>query len=192
MALITNAVVKSDWLDITGTDKDALIDRLIAQVGSEIKGICSQPIEQETVTLEFGGESTNIYPTLFTVPVTLTTLQGRDSYGDSWTTITTTTSAFQKDGGQYYLYAEDGFAQYRYYKATMTVGFATIPDDVKLCAYEMVTELYLSTQAGSMQVSRFGISAVSESEGGVTVSKTLASMRVRAQARLSRYVRMLI
>ena len=192
MALITNTVIKSDWLDITGTDKDALIDRLIAQVGSEIVGICSQPIEQTTVYLEFQGESSNIYPTMFTVPVTLTTLQGRDSYADSWTTITTTTSAFQKDGGQYYLYAEDGFASYRYYKATMTVGFATIPDDVKLCAYEMVTELYLSTQAGSMQVSRFGISAVSESEGGVTVSKTLASMRTRAQARLSRYVRMLI
>lgn len=192
MALILKAEVKSDWLAITDTSKDSMIDRLIDQVGSEIAGICDQPIEQATVTLEFSGEASNIYPTMFTVPVTLTTLQGRNSYGDSWTTITTTTSAFQKDGGQYYLYAEDGFAQYLYYKATMSVGFATIPEDVKLCAYEMVTELYLSTQSGAMQVSRFGISAVSESEGGVTISKTLTSMRTRAQARLSRYRRMVI
>ena len=192
MPIIAKSEVKSDWLDIASADtsKDALIDRLIDAVDDEIIGICAQPIAQTTVITEFMGEASNVYPLFYTVPVTLTTLKGRNTPSEAWETITADKAAFANNG-VYSLYCEDGFAEYAFYQATMSVGYTTVPDDVKLCAYEMVTELYLNTPFAP-QVNRFGVSAVSESQGGVTVSKTLLSMRERARKRLAPYTRVLI
>ena len=192
MALIAKAEVKSDWLEIAvaDTSKDALIDRLIAQVEDEIFGICGQPVEQTATTVEFLGEYGNTYPLYYTVPVTLTTLKYRDTPADSWTLVTGDSAAYIRNG-VYSLYYEDGFHSQNYFQAVMNVGYTTVPDDVKLCAYEMVTELFLNTPYAG-QGNRFGVSAINESEGGVSWAKTIASMRARAVERLKPYTRVLI
>ena len=192
MALILKAEVKSDWLNIASaeTSKDAIIDRLISQVEDEIVGICGQPIEATATTLEFQGAYGNTYPLYYTVPVTLTTLKYRDTPADTWTAVTGDSAAFIRNG-VYSLYYEDGFQSSPYFQAVMSVGFATVPDDVKLCAYEMVTELYLNTPH-AMQGNRFGVSAINESEGGISWAKTITSMRARAKERLAPYTRVLI
>ena len=190
MALILKAEVKSDWLQITDTSKDAIIDRLIAQVEDEIVSICGQPLEATSTTVEFQGEYGNTYPLYYTVPVTLTTLKYRDTPADSWTLVTGDSAAYVRNG-VYSLYYEDGFHTSPYFQAVMSVGFATVPDDVKLCAYEMVTELFLNTPH-AMQGNRFGVSAINESEGGISWAKTLLSMRSSAVERLKPYTRVLI
>lgn len=192
MSLIVKAELKSDWLNIASanTSKDAILDRLILAVESEIAGICNQPIQTTTVTLEFDGEGSNVYPLYYTVPVTLTTLKVRDTPSDAWALVTGDTAAFLRNG-IYALYYEDGFSESPFYQAIMSVGYSTIPDDIKLCAYEMATELYMNTPH-AMEINRFGVSIINESSGGVSIAKTIASMRDRAKARLRPYTRTLI
>lgn len=192
MALTTKAIIKSDWLNIASgdTSRDAMIDRMILAIEAEIKNICNQPVDATTVTREFVGNCTRVQPLYYSVPVTLTTLEYRDDPLDAWTAIAgTKVSAFVMNS-LYSLFYEDVFSD-PLYKATMTVGYSTIPADLQLCANEMVVELYNNTQFAG-QGNRFGVSAINESEGGVSWSKAIASMRQRAIPRLRAYTRVVV
>jgi hypothetical protein len=191
MALVTRAVIKSDWLNIAAIDtsRDALIDRLIGYVDNEIKDICQQPIEQESVTVFYEGSRDTLLFTGYTVPVTLTSLASRDSYADNFVAVTSTTNLVDIRGNKY-IFLQDGFVD-REYQAVMSVGYTTVPTIIALCAAELVTELYLSTPFAP-QTNRFGVTAITESEAGVSISKTLRTMRDRVKPRLAPYTRVAI
>ena len=188
MALVSRAVIKSDWLNIAAIDtsKDAMLDRFIAYVGSEIKDICQQPIEQESVTINFGGNSDKLYYTGYTVPTTLTSLASRDDYGDSYVAVAGTTNLVDIRGTKH-IFLSDGFTALDY-QAVLSVGYTSVPTVIEICAAEMVTELYMTTPFAP-QSSRFGVTAISESEGGISISKTLQRMRDRVKSRLAPYMR---
>lgn len=188
MAITTKAIIKADWLNSTDTTADAAIDNAILAVSKEIEGICNQPIDVTAVTLEFEGNGSNVVPLYYTSPVTVTTLKYRTLPTDSWTTVSDCTAFIRN--GLYSLYLEDCFSE-AYYQAVLSIGYTTIPYDIQLCANEMVVELYNATQFAG-QVNRFGVSAINESEGGVSFAKTIASMRERARPRLAKYTRVLI
>ena len=78
-----------------------------------------------------------------------------------------------------------------HYRITATVGYATIPADVVVCANEMVVELYNET-AFAPNGSTLGIVSVSEVPAGQTVTKALQSMRPKVERRLLPYRRMTI
>lgn len=185
--LITKAVVKSDWLKgITGTEFDAVIDRLIDAVTEEIKLICNQPIAQEAVTLTFtasGGTKRIIY---YTVPVSVTSVEYKQEPDDAaWTTVTGTV-VFPIDDVQY-LYNENGFS-YPYYQSVLNVGYASVPADIQVCAGEMVKELWLELGIGDGE-QRFGVSAISEGFGSTgTITRTLVRMRPQVTERLRPYM----
>lgn len=188
MAIVTKEIVKSDWLKIASgvTTTDALIDRMIDAVETEIKGICNQPIDQETVTLykNGNGKVTVLLP-FVTVPVTLTTIETRQDPSESWTAVTG--GYAYEDGGGWKLYLANGFTGV-HYKFTLSVGYATndMPKDIQTCAYEMVKELYYETPyAGDAE--RFGVSAVSEGDSTLSFSKAILDMRPRVKQRLYRY-----
>jgi len=191
MPLVSRAIVKSDWLNIAAIDnsKDGLIDRLIGYVDAEIKDICQQPIIQESVTAYYEGVRDTLLFTGYTSPVTLSTLKYRDSYGDSFASVTGTTNVVDIRGVKY-IYLEDGFVN-KQYEAVMTVGYASIPTVIEVCAAEMATELYLETPF-AMQANRFGVTAITESEAGISISKTLQAMRARVKPRLAPYTRVTI
>jgi len=191
MPLVSRAVIKQDWLNIAAIDtsRDGLIDRLIGYVDNEIKDICNQPIIQESVTAYYEGTRDTLLLTGYTVPVTLTTLKYRDSYGDTFASVTGTTNLVDIRGVKY-LYLEDGFIN-KQYEAVMSVGYTTIPSVIEVCAAEMVTELYLETPF-AMQANRFGVTAITESEAGISISKTLQAMRARVKPRLAPYTRVTI
>lgn len=188
MALITKEIVKSDWLNIAAgtTTHDALIDRFIDAVETEIKGICNQPIDQETVTLYANGNGkvTMLLP-FVTVPVSLTTLETRQDPSESWTAVS---SAYVfEEGAGWKAYLANGFTG-KHYKFTLAVGYETanVPNDVKTCAYEMVKELYYETPFAA-DADRFGLSAISEADSTITLSKAIIAMRPRVKERLYRY-----
>jgi len=191
MPLVSRAIIKQDWLNIAAIDnsKDALIDRLIGYVDNEIKDICNQPIIQESVTAYYEGTRDTLLLTGYTVPVTLTTLKYRDSYGDAFASVTGTTNLVDIRGVKY-LYLEDGFIN-KQYEAVMSIGYTSIPSVIEICAAEMVTELYLETPF-AMQANRFGVTAITESEAGISISKTLQAMRARVKPRLAPYTRVTI
>jgi len=191
MPLVSRAIIKSDWLNIASADtsKDALIDRLISYVDTEIKDICQQPIIQQSVTAYYEGTRDTLLHTGYTAPVTLTTLKYRDSYADSFASVASTTNVVDIRGVKY-IYLQDGFVS-KQYEAVMSIGYATIPSVIEVCAAEMVTELYLETPF-AMQTNRFGVTAITESEAGISISKTLQAMRARVKPRLAPYTRVSI
>jgi hypothetical protein len=162
---------------------------LIGYVDNEIKDICNQPIIQESVTAYYEGTRDTLLLTGYTVPVTLSTLKYRDSYGDTFKSVTGTTNLVDIRGVKY-LYLEDGFIN-KQYEAVMSVGYTTIPSVIEICAAEMVTELYMETPFAP-QANRFGVTAITESEAGMSISKTLQAMRTRVKPRLAPYTRVTI
>ena len=191
MPLVSRATIKSDWLNIAAVDnsKDAMIDRLIAYVDNEIKDMCQQPIAQETLTLSFGGSRSTLHHTTYTVPMTLTSLASRNNYGDAFVAVVGTTNVVDV-GGDKVLYLSNGFTDLQY-QAVLTAGYATVPDVIAVCAAEMVTELF-NTTPFAPQANRFGVSAITESEAGISIGKTLLRMRDKVRPRLLPYMRIVI
>ena len=186
--IITTAIIKSDWLGIgisgADTSQDAAIARLIDAVAEEVKGICNQPIAQESVTLTILGASRNKFPLYYTVPVALTSVKYKTEMDDtSWTTVTG--SVVFPLNGVNYLYNENGFSE-SYYQVIADIGYSTIPADIQICAGEMVKELWFELY--NAQESRFGVSAISEGFGTTgTITRTLNRMRPIVEAKLQRY-----
>ena len=185
MALISRTVLKTDWLDLQGTStsKDSLLDRFIDSVEAEIANICMQPIDLSTIYREFVGDGKSTHTLPYSVPVSIGTLSTRDYPTDSWTTVTG--GVVFSPNGITKIYLENGFTG-AYYGVTLTVGYTTAPQDIQTCAYEMCKELYLETPFAA-QMDRFGVSAITESEAGVSVAKTIARMRSWAEPRLQSY-----
>lgn len=188
MAYLTKAIFKSDWIDKTSseTEADDIIDRLIPMVEAEIKSICNQPVEAETVTSYFGMTNAQARLLPYTVPVTYTSLSYRDEPDDAWTAISSGVAVFEQNGLQW-LWNRDTFAQ-PMYKLVLSVGYATasVPKDIVVCGYEMLKELVYETPAAP-QGDRFGVSAITEGQGGVTFSKAIQAMRPRVEQRLTPY-----
>lgn len=184
MALISRTVLKSDWLNIgTTTTYDAMLDRFIDSVEAEIEGICGQPVDLTTRNLEFQGDG-NVWVRMpYTSPVSLTALSYRDKPNDSWTAVTG--GVVFSPNGVPKIYLENRFTQ-SWYSATLEVGYTTAPQDVQTCAYELCKELWNETPFAS-QTDRFGVSAVSESDAGVTINKVLVRARTWVEQRLQQY-----
>lgn len=185
MASILKAEIKSDWLKIvSNTDHDALIDRLIAAVDKQVESWCDQPLTQTTITSYFDGHSGNAHNTLYTVPVTLTTLKYRALPTDAWTAATGTTAVYEQYGTQH-IYHTDGYAS-AHWQAVMAVGYTTVPEDVRICVAEMVKELFLNTPFAA-EGDRFGVSAMNDADAGF--SKSILDMKSRVYPKLARYRR---
>ena len=186
MAIVSRAILKSDWLNIAASDTthDAMIDRLIDMVSEEIDGICNQPIAQKAVTRYMEGNNRQIMRLPYTTTVALTPVSTRSDPSEAWVVGSGYYVMPSIDG--YSLYASNGFAA-RYYKIDLTAGYATVPQDVQLCAYEMVKELYYETPWAA-DAERFGVSAITETDAGVAFSKAILQMRPRVTQRLSRYI----
>lgn len=186
MPIVSRALVKSDWLNIASADTthDAMIDRLIEMVSDEIDGICNQPIQQRSVTHYFLGNNRQVVQLPYSTPVTLGSVAYRGSAGESWTTGTGFYAI--ETHGNARLFSSSGFSS-KYYRLIADVGYTTVPDDVQLCAFEMVKELYYETPFAA-QAERFGVGAITENESGLAFSKTLFQMRSRVTPRLHRYI----
>lgn len=186
--IVTTAIVKSDWLGIgvttPDTTQDAAIGRLIDAVAEEIKGICNQPIVQESVTLTIMGASGNKFPLYYTVPVSLTSVKYKQEMDDAaWTTVTG--SVVFPLNGVNYLYNENGFPE-SFYQVIADIGYTTVPADIQVCAAEMVKELWY--ELFNAQEARFGVSAISEGFGTTgTITRTLQRMRPLVEMKLQRY-----
>ena len=122
----------------------------------------------------------------WTAPVTLTALQ-EYVWPDSTPTAVTANVMVSNIGGLNRAYRKDGtFVMGYLYKVTATVGYATVPADVLLCANEMVVEVYNETAFGA-DGSRLGLLSVAETAGGTAITKTLQALRPKIEKRLLPY-----
>lgn len=191
MPICSRDEIKTDYLNIALTDNtlDKTLDRFIAVAQLEIEGICDQPIVAASVTWTEQGTAGALLRTGYTVPMTLSGVQSRGNYTDAFVAINDTATVVDVDGVKHL--ATTGTWTAAQYEITATLGYASIPRVIQMCACELVVEMYYNTtHAGSG--TRFGVSAISESAGGTSMSKTIQSMRARIMPRLAPYRRVTI
>lgn len=191
MAYLTTAIAKSDWLRIESDNSlDALIGRFITAAEKEITNVIDQPVESETVTLTFTGSGSYQHNLYYHTPVTVTILRFRDTPADSWTTVNASEYTVRNTPYGKALWYNNGFIEGREYEATATVGWASnaVPADIVQCGYELVKELYYETPYAG-QSERFGVTAVTEGQGGTTFAKTIQRMRPLIAEKLAHYRR---
>lgn len=191
MPICSRDEIKTDYLNIALTDNtlDKTLDRFIEVAQMEIEGICDQPIIAAATTWTQLGTTDRLLRTGYTVPMTLTAVQSRGNFTDAFVAITDTASVVDVNSVKHL--ATTGTWTAAQYQITATLGYATVPRVIQMCACELVVEMYYNTtHAGSG--SRFGVSAISESAGGTSMSKTVQSMRARIMPRLTPYRRVSI
>lgn len=191
MPICSRDEIKTDYLNIALIDNtlDKTLDRFIEIAQGEIEGICDQPIIAAATTWTQLGTTDRLLRTGYTVPMTLTAVHSRANFTDAFAAITDTASVVDVDGVKHL--ATTGTWTAPQYQITATLGYATVPRVIQMCACELVVEMYYNTtHAGSG--SRFGVSAISESAGGTSMSKTVQSMRARIMPRLTPYRRVSI
>lgn len=190
MAYLSTSIVKSDWLRIESSDTsmDALIGRMIAAAEDEIEDVINQPVEAASYSLYWDGMGEHEHALLYTVPVTSTTLRYRLDPTIAWTTVDAGTYAIRNRAFGKALWYENGFTPGMEYEYTATIGWAagSVPADILVAGYELVKELYYETPYAG-QSERFGMSAVTEGQGGTTFSKAIIRMRPIIYEKLAHY-----
>ena len=190
MAYLSTNVVKSDWLriDPIDTSMDALIGRMIAAAEDEIEGIVNQPVEAQALTLYWDGMGEQEHALYYTVPVTSTSLKYRQDPTFAWTTVDVAAYALRPRHYGKTLWYKDGFVPFLEYEYTATVGWAaaSVPADILVAGYELVKEMYYETPYAG-QSERFGMTAVTEGQGGTTFSKAIQRMRPIVTEKLAHY-----
>lgn len=190
MAYLSTSIVKSDWLriDPIDTSMDALIGRMIAAAEDEIENIICQPVEASTQVIYWDGMGEQEHALLYTVPVTSTSLKYRQNPTDAWTTVAPADYAVRPRHFGKTLWYKDGFVPFQEYEYTATIGWAAanVPADILVSGYELVKELYYETPYAG-QSERFGMTAVTEGQGGTTFSKAIQRMRPIIAERLQPY-----
>lgn len=189
MSLTTVAELKSTWLNIGDNSQDTRLAFLIGSAGALIKGICKQPIDAEAISLEFigTGKQTHLLP--YTVPVTLNSLQYKETVdAPTWTTVSG--AIIVKAEGVYQLYYENGLSALLW-RANITVGYDgstyPVPSDVKEVCSEMTVEMFKMTDYGGRE-SRFGVNSIANAEGGTTQTTQYKDLTARFRQRLSPYI----
>lgn len=196
--LTTTTLLKANYLNIDAldTDRDATITECIKQAGSILKTLCNQPLEQESISYEFRGIATSAsvadqllggsgYATKlipYTVPTTLVALSHRTLPSDSWTTDTG--SSLFVDNLQTRLYNPNGFG-YNFYKATLNVGYTTIPDDLIHAVSELA--VYIFNETSVSNESRAGLASRAITQNSITSTLTYADVIARIRPIITKY-----
>lgn len=190
MAYLSTAIVKSDWLRIEAADTsmDAVIGRMMAAAEEEIEGLLNQPVESQSLSIYWDGQGEQEHALLYTVPVTSTSLKYREDPTIGWTTIDPALYAVRPRHFGKTLWYKDGFMPFYEYEYVATVGWAAanIPADILVAGYELVKELYYETPYAG-QTERFGVTAVTETQGVVNFTKTFQRVRPMILDKLSHY-----
>lgn len=189
MALQTVSEIKSTWLNIGDNSQDTRLLSLIGAAARIIKGICKQPIDAESIQIDFVGTGNQTHMLPYTVPVTLTSLQYKETV-DAATWQTATGAIIFKADGITHLYYEPGLNAVLW-RINVTIGYDgtthVVPDDIKEVCAEMVIEMFKMTDYGGRE-SRFGVNSIANSEGGTTQTTQYRDLTARFRNRLAPYV----
>lgn len=183
MALTTASAIRTNYI---GADSsyDAVLTVLIAQATALMEKHCGQPLDQQTVTREVWGNGSQFVLLPYTVPVTLSTLEYKAQYDSAaWSTVTG--AVIIKDRGTAQMYLQTGFV-YPLYKATLSVGYSTVPADLVNVCSEMVVELFKASD-NSRDPNRFGLSSIAGSEAGQSATTVFRDLANRYKDKLKPY-----
>lgn len=171
-----------DYVDLAtsgaeDTTFDAWLTDAVAMVSQEVVEFCNQPLAQGSRTVIFDGNGA-AWKTLPHFPVTsITSLSTRGSITTAWAAVATTDYELDttpESGAAFRVYAPGGYTVgARNYKIIYVSGYAEIPDDVRRVVVEKVALLWKDSMRAGGE-SRLGVTNISHSTGGGSVSKGIA------------------
>lgn len=186
MALTTASAIRTNYLNIADTSQDSILTALIAQATSIIESITMQPIDAVSTDIYFQGNGSRYHSLTYTVPVSLSTLSYKLEPDDaSWTSVSG--AVVYESDNLTRLYYGNGFT-YPFWKATCTVGYSMIPNDIVNICSEITVDLFNSTDFGGGD-NRFGLASLASSEGGITATTVYKDMYSRWRTKLLPYIR---
>jgi len=161
MAVADNALTSvsalKDYLGITGTEKDDLLESIINRVSDIIENYCGRTFKETTYTEEEYDGTGSDELLLENYPLTSSsiTLEKRDtlSNSDNWSTI---------DSENYFVYTDEGKIKYltnifqeapKHYRVTYTAGYSPIPDDLEEAALQLCKYIYNNKRSGGGKAS---------------------------------------
>lgn len=190
MAYLSSTILAQQWLGYgNATDNATLLSMAIDMAEGEIDRYINQPVLQVSTDFRFLGRGTREVVLPYSLDVTLSTITYRAVAQDSYTPMSGTPAVYGGDG--LFILDSDGvFTKGYQYKATVLAGYTpttAIPDDIYRSGYELAKEIVLETVKGAMGPDRFAVSAISEAEGGQTLSRALIAQSGVMKQRLSKY-----
>jgi len=193
--IITLAEAKL-YLDIAtdSTGYDAFITTLLSVVSNDIVTLCNQEIESTQDTIEVSGNGT----ALLLIPkfplISVDSLKERTTINTDYDDITAIASTLYRtieDKLVKYIYYEYGYSKgYSNYQLVYTHGYATIPEDIKLVAKEILALYFKDSDVrGGTKGGHLGLSSITESSQGIAITTTFKNMWSEWEKRLDKYRR---
>ncbi len=142
LSLITKADYKA-YAGLTSPTADAQIDILVPKVSELAKSICRRSfvdyVDDAKVEYHDGGTSI-LVPQEYRV-INIVSLEYSADYGNTYTPLVEYTDyALSKNTYDIHSISSSGFAYApNAYKLTYTAGFVTLPEDLKLALYDLIT-----------------------------------------------------
>lgn len=190
MAYLSSTILAQQWLGYAGTtDNATLVAMAIGMAEDEIDRYINQPVLQVSKDVRFIGRGTREIALPFSLDVTLSTVTYRATAQDSYTPMSGLPAVY-RDGGLFILDSDGVFVKGYQYKVTVLAGFTpttAIPADIYRSGYELAKEIVLETVKGAIGPDRFAVSAISEAEGGQTLSRALIAQAGVMKQRLAKY-----
>ena len=168
--MITRNEIKVNYLNIEIDDStfDDIIDYYILIAKDEIKRICGQSIEQETIDYYFKHEGTEkLVPYINTT--LLNDLYEKTEVSDEWAEVE---GILFKDSSIKIHYDFSGF-----YKANITYGYTVVPSDIKNVCGEMVYIMFEQVKINDGHLrGTLGLSQIAQTTDGLAGTFTLKDM----------------
>lgn len=166
---------------------DDTLTEIIESVQAEIERFINQPIEQAAVVYQFTGNGTYTHTLPYSLCSAVATAQTRSTPIDAWESVTGTV-VVARSTPPASIYHEDGWNEGTDYRATVTVGWSTIPPMVLNVAREMCLIRYQELGSGDAKSGRaLGVTSKATTVGGHAATTAYADMTERWEKMLHPY-----
>lgn len=173
-SLVSLSVVKAalDY-DADTTDDDTRIQRLIDDAAAQFIGACAQPIRATIGVYPVTPQQPGTWTPLRWRPCSALTLVERYDGAGVWTELDDSTVRLldlgTDDAPRHRLEYDGGFTAHAQYRATMTVGYQTIPRDVQSVVANHAVLAYKDAPWSGTKGDRIGLASKNiQGEGGAT------------------------
>lgn len=142
LSLVTRTEFKS-YAGLTSPTQDAIIDALIPKVSALVKTLCRRTFidyVNDSKTEYFDGGQ-NEFATEETPVLAVASLEYSSDYGNTYTSLVEYTDyVVSKVSGGIRAISSAGFPEaINGYKVTYTAGYETLPEDLKLAIFDLIT-----------------------------------------------------
>lgn len=174
-------------IDVEDYSLDDTLTSICEEVTTRIETMCQQPIEQVTKSAyRFNGTGTMEVTLPFSRVSAVASVYYRTTPVQSWIAVDSADVVILSESAT--LYNDNGWTAGYEYKADITVGWATVPNDIVAVAREMVQIQFLEMGAPGKDDTRpLGVSALGRNVGGGSMNTAFADMMPKWEYRLRRY-----